>query len=177
MVELLNISHDQEELLKVLLQSFTQRSKQLVHNCSNGNLHPLEEPYLDIASKQKELFALNRDCNLYRIDGQSKLEPVVSVLANVGLSRVTQSGFFLYDPDSYMGWHTNVDEPGTRVYITYSSDGSSFFRYRNNNKVHTCVDKKGITIRKFITTVDNPLWHCVGSSCLRISVGFKIKEI
>lgn len=177
MVELLTIAEDQEELLRVLLQSFAQKPKHLVHNVSGGVLHPLDEPYLEAAQKQKDLFELNRDCNLYRIEGHSKLEPVVSVLTNVALDRVTQSGFFLYDADSYMGWHTNMDEPGTRVYITYSSDGNSFFRYSQQGSIHTCMDRKGITVRKFVTLVDNPLWHCVGSSCLRISVGFKIKEL
>ena len=75
-----------------------------------------------------------------------------------------------------MGWHTNYDQPGHRLYITYSSENNkSFFRYRNRgeNQIMTDYDDKGITIREFLVPYKKPyFWHCVGSECDRISFGF-----
>jgi len=89
------------------------------------------------------------------------------------------SGFFLYPPTGYMGWHTNSNEPGKRLYITYTKEGNkSFFRYRNpdNNRIITDYDDKGLTAREF-PIYDKPpyMWHCVGSNCDRYSFGFTIR--
>tara|TARA_B100001996_G_scaffold355923_1_gene318894 strand:+ start:405 stop:953 length:549 start_codon:yes stop_codon:yes gene_type:complete len=89
---------------------------------------------------------------------------------------VRVSGHFYYPPTGFMGWHTNHDQPGYRLYITYSSEtNKSFFRYRNRGEkqIMTDYDDKGITIREFLVPYKKPyFWHCVGSECNRISFGF-----
>lgn len=96
---------------------------------------------------------------------------------------VKPSGAFLYPKNGYMGWHTNSNSPGIRVYITYSpKDRTSYFKYvdtsNNNTKVITDWDKTGITVRVFEVS-DDPskyLWHCVRSTTSpRISFGYKFE--
>ena len=88
------------------------------------------------------------------------------------------SGYFYYPPTGYMGWHTNHDNPGIRIYITYSSEANkSFFKYYKDGEIVTDYDKKGITIRQFQCPGSRPYyWHCVGSECDRVSVGFTVKN-
>jgi len=92
---------------------------------------------------------------------------------------VFSSGFFLYPPTGFMEWHTNSNEPGKRLYITYADeDKKSFFRYRDiqTSKIITDYDDKGLTFREF-PVYNNPpyLWHAVGSNCNRYSFGYTIR--
>ena len=88
------------------------------------------------------------------------------------------SGNFYYPPTGYMGWHTNCADPCERFYITWASeDKKSFFRYYDyeNDQIITDYDDKGITIRQFNIPDRAPhLWHCVGSECDRLSIGFRV---
>ena len=91
---------------------------------------------------------------------------------------VVVSGQFYYPPTGYMGWHTNCGDPCERFYITWASeDKKSFFRYYDyeNDEIITDYDDKGITVRQF-NIPDRPphLWHCVGSECDRLSIGFRV---
>ncbi len=85
------------------------------------------------------------------------------------------TGFFWYPPGSYCGWHTNADLEGERTYFVWSpEDGKSFFRYYDaeNKTIVTEPERKGVTIRKFSTSKQNPFWHSVGSYTNRISIGY-----
>ena len=91
---------------------------------------------------------------------------------------VVVSGQFYYPPTGFMGWHTNCDAPCERFYITWASeDKKSFFRYYDYEKdeIITDYDDKGLTVRQF-NIPDRPphLWHCVGSECDRLSIGFRV---
>lgn len=143
---------------------------------SGGKFHPLEDEYLQFGIRHPDWFDVTRDCSLYRFVGTIPPRALLAGYINEDIETITQSGFFMYKPGSYMGWHTNINDPGVRVYITYSSTGDSFFRYMSDGKIHTSYDEPGITIRKFNTEEKNPLWHCVGSNCLRISIGFKVNK-
>ena len=96
----------------------------------------------------------------------------------VKCSNVIASGHFIYPPTGYMGWHTNYKYPCKRLYITYATeDKKSFFRYRDpeTKEIITDYDDKGITLRQFDVTGKPPyFWHCVGSDCIRISLGYRI---
>ena len=98
----------------------------------------------------------------------------------VGSDDVTSSGWFIYPPTGYMGWHTNYKKPCYRLYISYAFEHhKSFFRYLNpeTNEIVTDYDDKGITIRKFFVPEKPPyFWHCVGSNCIRISLGYRINS-
>ena len=91
---------------------------------------------------------------------------------------VVVSGQFYYPPTGYMGWHTNAASPCERFYITWASeDKKSFFRYYDyeNDEIITDYDDKGITVRQFNIPDRAPhLWHCVGSECDRLSIGFRV---
>ena len=89
---------------------------------------------------------------------------------------VYSSGHFYYPPTGYMGWHTNYKVPGTRLYITLSSEeGKSFFRYKVGDQIITDYDDAGLTIREFSVPKNWPFfWHCVGSNCDRFSFGYRL---
>lgn len=92
-------------------------------------------------------------------------------------------GKFFYPETGYMGWHTNSDSPGLRVYIAYSEDGSSQFKWVDrsdpeNPKVVVSQDQPGWNIRTFYVSLlpEDFLWHCVETSNTpRISFGFKFE--
>src|SRR5215208_5791998 len=64
---------------------------------------------------------------------QEQIAPRLRQLA--GLSEtdwLVLSGHCLYGPGGFMGWHTNEDHPGLRVYCIYSEEsGKNFFRYQD----------------------------------------------
>ena len=89
---------------------------------------------------------------------------------------IHSSGFFLYPPGGYMGWHTNWQNPGWRLYISYAEEpGKSFFRYRDpeTGQIVTSPDK-GFHLRVFRATDENPFWHAIYSETHRYSLGYKI---
>ena len=92
---------------------------------------------------------------------------------------VVCSGTFYYPNTGYMSWHTNHNHPTDRLYITYASEQEkSFFRYYKDGKIVTDYDDKGITIRRFTATGTKPyFWHCVGSQCDRVSIGFQLAKL
>lgn len=94
---------------------------------------------------------------------------------------VRPTGNFLYPKGGYMGWHTNGNMPGSRVYLAYSpEDNGSYFKYvdRSNNTIVTDWDYKGWTVRKFeVSQIPSKyLWHCVGApNAPRISFGYWLR--
>ena len=94
--------------------------------------------------------------------------------------KVDVRGQFYYPPTGFMGWHTNVNAPGERFYVTWASEANkSFFRYYDDEKdeIITDYDDKGLTIRQFTIPTGKPyFWHCVGSECDRFSFGFMVRS-
>lgn len=87
---------------------------------------------------------------------------------------ISISGRFHYSKGGYMGWHTNSNMLGWRVYATRAEeDKKSFFRYYKNNKVHTEWENKGWNFRAFQVIKEQPYWHCVYTDCDRYSFGFR----
>jgi hypothetical protein len=110
-----------------------------------------------------------------RVDARMKAIAQTIFPGETGLT-VTSSGHFWYPPGSCMGWHTNSEVPGWRVYINYAEEeGKSFFRYRDPEKseVITLLDKEW-NIRLFKITKDHPFWHAVYSDTNRFSIGYMI---
>jgi hypothetical protein len=86
------------------------------------------------------------------------------------------SGRFYYPPKGYMGWHTNSNMEGWRVYATWAAeDKKSFFRYMHKNKVLTEWEDKGWNFRAFEVKKPNLYWHCVYTDCDRYSFGFRFQ--
>ena len=95
-----------------------------------------------------------------------------------GTKVVKRNRAIWYNPTNFMGWHTNFRVPGTRIYLLYSTEeNQSFFRYynRETDEIITDYDDKGLTVRQFEVTDEDPLWHCVGcGDCNRLSCGFML---
>ena len=113
-------------------------------------------------------FDLYGTCNRHVYD-RLKLESLIEEKYNI---KVSASGLCWYPPKSYMGWHTNSNLPGKRIYIVWAKeDNKSFFRWRDSKtqEVHTKWEKKGWNINIF----DAPDWHAVASWTDRISIGMQ----
>lgn len=87
---------------------------------------------------------------------------------------INLSGRFHYCPKGFMGWHTNSNQPGGRLYATFCKEGGkSFFRYRQDGKVITEMEQEGWNFRGFEVSKNTPYWHCVYSDTDRYSFGFR----
>ena len=88
--------------------------------------------------------------------------------------RLFQSGRNWYPPNGYMGWHTNANVQGFRLYCSHTPVAEqSYFRYLDpaTNQIETSWDSSGWNFRCFRTDLE-PLWHCVYSRTDRISFGY-----
>ena len=88
--------------------------------------------------------------------------------------RLFQSGRNWYPPNGYMGWHTNANVQGFRLYCSHApASKQSYFRYLDpaTRKIETSWDSAGWNFRCFRTDLE-PLWHCVYSETDRISFGY-----
>ena len=95
-------------------------------------------------------------------------------------ARILVTGFFHYPKNGYMGWHTNSDGAGRRTYLSYADeDNKSFFRYLDNNtgEIVTKWEKKGWNENTFEIPSTDLYWHCVGSKCNRVSLGFNVEPM
>ena len=90
------------------------------------------------------------------------------------LMRLFQSGRNWYPPRGYMGWHTNANVQGFRLYCSHAAvSGASYFRFQDptTKAIVTSWDEAGWNFRCFRTDLE-PLWHCVYSETDRISFGY-----
>jgi hypothetical protein len=75
-----------------------------------------------------------------------------------------------------MGWHTNSNNKGYRIYCTFAKESEkSFFRFRDpeTEEIVTSWDKKGWNFRMF-KIGEKPIWHSVFSETDRISIGYSL---
>ncbi len=159
-------------------------TEDLINRClsesinKNYKVNPNWQKLLEKDSFDELIDASKEDSNMKKFNKSLAQLIKIEVKKLVNNKNVCTSGYFIYPPTGYMGWHTNYKNPGKRLYITYASeDKKSFFRYRDpqTNKIITDYDDKGITIRQFNIPKKPPyFWHCVGSDCLRISLGYRI---
>tara|TARA_Y100001970_G_scaffold278829_1_gene385089 strand:+ start:586 stop:1440 length:855 start_codon:yes stop_codon:yes gene_type:complete len=98
--------------------------------------------------------------------------------------QIPQNYFWYKGPNAYMGWHTNCETPGPRLYLVWSDeDKKSYMRYQDidTGEVKTVYEKKGWNFNQFTLTgpckhhhCDTMLWHSIFSNCNRISLAFKV---
>lgn len=89
---------------------------------------------------------------------------------------VAPSGHFWYPPGSWMGWHTNSQAPGWRLYVSHAEEpGRSFFRWRHP-RTHEIVTSRDAAwdVRLFRVSRERPLWHAVLSDTHRFSLGYVV---
>ena len=91
---------------------------------------------------------------------------------NFNTSRI--SGALYYPAGGFMGWHTNSNHPGPRVYVSYSfEDQQNTFTYMKNGEKVVSYDRKGFTARYFDVSDSTLFWHRVDAKSPRFSLGFK----
>lgn len=91
---------------------------------------------------------------------------------------VENSGHFWYPPGGFMGWHTNSNSPGWRLYVSFADEPrKSFFRYRDpvTGDIHTSLDEYW-DFRLFSIEPNRDFWHAVYSDSNRFSIGFRIRQ-
>jgi hypothetical protein len=87
------------------------------------------------------------------------------------------TNLIVYGANSCMGWHTNSDMPGDRIYYTFTL-GKAIFRYVNQNgQIIDDIDNSGWTVRKFPVQKDPLLWHTIWTEKIRFSFGFWVKNV
>jgi len=102
------------------------------------------------------------------VDKDNLLDKVCSLL---GATAITNS--IVYPPNTLMGWHTNNDRGGRRIYYTFTIDESVFlYKDIESSKVIEDFDDKGWTVRSFDIDKRNPFWHSIWSEGIRFSFGF-----
>jgi hypothetical protein len=93
------------------------------------------------------------------------------IISILGSAQITNA--MVYYPMSMMGWHTNSNNIGKRIYYTFSAK-ESLFRYLDpiTNEYINSYDDIGWTTREFVISKERPLWHCVWTEDIRFSFGF-----
>jgi hypothetical protein len=87
------------------------------------------------------------------------------------------SGHWWYPPGSAMGWHTNSDSPGWRLYVSHAREpGRSGLRYLHpeTGEVVTCLDREW-DVRLFWIPREPAFWHAVFSETDRFSFGYLVR--
>lgn len=111
----------------------------------------------------------------------------IKILECVSLSRLQEwveqqypdyifniSNTIIYPPGGYIGWHTNANQVGLRLYLHWVENvGQSSFKYWDGSQVVDDTENEKCFMRIFrITDAANPFWHCVDSNTWRVSIGF-----
>jgi hypothetical protein len=79
----------------------------------------------------------------------------------------------VYNPMSFMRWHTNSNTPGLRHYFTHTT-GRAIFRWRHpkTGEIFDEIDGEGWTYRTFVISPTQPVWHTIWTEKVRLSFGF-----
>jgi hypothetical protein len=156
--------------------NFNLSNKDIENKLSIHEYKKLLNTHTDI-SKARDVYENDNRIFLDRNDYHFlELKSNLTKLLNLPLK---DTGFYLYPPFSYCGWHTNSDEEGHRIYYVYSmEENKSFFRSIDNGNIITKYDKLGWNKNEFdlYKNVDKLNWHCIGSYTNRLSIGFTILE-
>jgi hypothetical protein len=119
------------------------------------------------------------DCNLLKFNNIN-FNFVGELIAHEMQDRIYSygiSGRIWYPPCGFMGWHTNNNNQGQKLYCSFAKEGGkSFFRFRHpeTEEIITSWDKEGWNFRIF-TVNEKLLWHCVYSETHRFSIGYTLQ--
>lgn len=100
----------------------------------------------------------------------------ILVARHFGVKHCRNTGYFMYHKNGFMRWHTNSNEEGTRIYISYPFDDAEFkYMDPETKKTHVIKENKlKWQMKSFKITKSAPLWHSVSTSGLRLSIGYNI---
>lgn len=119
------------------------------------------------------------DCNVLKFNNvqfDSVNKIVGTAVKNLGVKSFGLSGRTWYPENGYMGWHTNSNSKGFRLYCSFVREaGKSFFRHKDpvSKEIITSWDKANWNFRVFKID-DALLWHSVYSETDRFSIGYTL---
>lgn len=138
------------------------------------------EQVLNELMKNGSIDVATNDCNLLRFNNINFdfLGLKIAIEIKDRFSGYGLSGRIWYPENGYMGWHTNNDNKGHKLYCAFArEDKKSFFRYRHpeTGEIITSWDNQGWNFRIF-KVQENLLWHCVYSETDRFSIGYTLEK-
>ena len=102
------------------------------------------------------------------------VQELVSIFSSEFSTPFELSACLYYPAGGYMGWHTNSNQPGPRIYVSYSKKANqNSFSYMKNGEKYTDFDAQRFTVREFEVNNSNLFWHRVDAKIPRFSMGFK----
>lgn len=163
-----------EEILKSVPEMISSPAYQ--YDYYKKILTPPEDPFIERESLDTNIdLPQGIQKNINHFDTVNSEDILIRGLNKLYPSyNIRVSGRHIYPPTGHLGWHTNSDCPGKRIYLTHVEESDkSYFRYIENNTQVTSYDRKGWNMREF-EVGDPPLWHCVYSEITRLSLGFHL---
>lgn len=135
-----------------------------------------EESLREIMDNDRQV--ATEDCNVLKFNhiNLNEINNIIALALKQYIKKFGVSGRIWYPENGFMGWHTNSNNRGHRLYCTYAKENEkSFFRYRDpdTENIVTSYDKKGWNFRVF-KICEKPLWHSVYSATDRISLGYAL---
>ena len=107
-------------------------------------------------------------------------KPILEAIARYnGPEEVSLRNILYYPPGGFMGWHTNADYPGWRMYLVHVEENrKSFFRRRHpaTAEILTHWEEDGCINFFKITDRHQPHWHCIATDTHRWSAGFLVHQ-
>lgn len=90
---------------------------------------------------------------------------------------LTNAVALFYPPKGFVGWHTNWNNVGTQILVTWSETGEGYFRYYDNDKgeVVTLQDTPGWSAHthRFGPPGPDECWHAAYTDCPRITLAYR----
>jgi hypothetical protein len=163
------IGYDKSKVIKTLYRPDLTKEQALQRVSAEALAEVEAIGNREVATEDSNVLKFNN----VQFDGLSRL--MGKILGN----RVTKfglSGRTWYPENGYMGWHTNNNNKGFRLYCSFAREPEkSFFRFRHpkTKEIVTSWDKGGWNFRLFKID-DDLLWHSVYSETDRFSVGYAL---
>lgn len=168
------LQQDVNVFTKIIKDSAHIWSKIKSKNMTKGNFYNQPLPEEDIQTPNTDYINL------------SHVEDIgVAVLTNRRLKLfadqrkyTSSTNAIVYNPMSYMKWHTNSNNVGYRHYYTFTTK-EAIFRWIDptTGEIHDEIDNKGWTYRVFKISDKDLLWHTIWSEGVRFSFGFNSNEL
>lgn len=169
------------QIIQILSEQITEIGIPLLKNLNSGKISfSVFDSFTSNYIPTKE-FSDNRGSMISDLTGSCRIsmntensKQINTVMNILNANECTNT--IIYPKNSMMKWHTNKDNPGKRIYITFSKT-PGIFRYidQKTNQIVDDYDYEGWTQREFFVNQETPLWHCVWASSIRFSFGFNIK--
>ena len=152
----------------------------------NDILYPNDNIFEDVLKNQRMKNPEESLIKLYNHDSFrcDKIHEVLKSMEKKGFN-ITGS-FFLYKPNTGLGWHTNLnlnDNYSFRLYMIFTKSNDSWFLYKHplSKQIHFIKDRSEYCNLFHLGYMGSPLWHSVlnrgDRNRLSIGLGVDINEL